>query len=192
MKAANHGPGSLSDTRVIQMPPAAAQLLSARASQGLCSVGAVATCDLGTLAAGSEAFVIVTIRASGDRDLVSSAVVTAKAGDGSTREASAQTITRGVAYAPALTLRRPLGGTQFSIGRNNTVQWTLRGVTGGVSIELSRNDGATWASLSDQVENVGFYDWTGSGDLTSRARIRIKSRTRPDLTVTSSSFSILR
>jgi len=35
------------------------------------------------------------------------------------------------------------------------------------------------------VENVGFYDWTGSGDLTSRARIRIKSLTRPDLTLTS-------
>jgi len=144
VKAANHGPGSLSDTRAIQMPPAAAQLLSARASQGLCSVGAVATCDLGTLAPGSEAFVTVTIRASGDRDLVSSAVVTARAGAGSTREASAQTIIRAVAYAPTLTLTRPSGGTRFSIGRNNTVQWTLRGVTGGVSIELSRNGGASW------------------------------------------------
>jgi hypothetical protein len=101
-------------------------------------------------------------------------------------------MTRGVAYGPTLTLRRPVGGTQFSLGRNNTVQWTLRGVTGGASIELTRNDGATWTTLSDEVENVGFYDWTGSGDLTSRARIRVKSRTRPDLTVTSSSFSIVR
>jgi hypothetical protein len=70
------------------------------------------------------------------------------------------------------------------------VQWTLRGVAGGVSIDLSRDDGATWTRLSDEVENVGFIDWTGSGDLTSRARIRVTSVTRPDLTQTSSAFTI--
>jgi choice-of-anchor B domain-containing protein len=190
--AANHGPGGLSETRVIDMPPSTAQLLSARPSQGQCSVSAVATCDLGPLAPGSEAFVIVTIRANAERDFVSSAVVSARAGDGSTREASAQTSTRGVTYAPALTLRRPLGSTAFTIGRNNTVQWTLRGVAGGVSVDLSRDDGATWTRLSDEVENVGFYDWTGSGDVTSLARIRVTSRTRPELSVRSPSFSIVR
>jgi hypothetical protein len=136
--------------------------------------------------------VVVTIRASAERDLVSSAVVTARAGDGSTREASAQTMTRGVTYSPTLTLRRPFAGTTFTIGRNNTVQWTLRGVAGGVSVDLSRDDGATWTRLSDEVENVGFYDWTGSGDVTARARIRVTSRARPELTQTSPSFAVVR
>ena len=49
------------------------------------------------------------------------------------------------------------------------MQWTLRGVTGGVGVDLSSDDGATWARLSDEVENVGF-DWTGVGaDLARRS-----------------------
>ncbi len=188
--AANHGPGGLSETRVIEMPPADARLLSARPSQGRCSVGAIATCDLGTLAPGSEAFVIVTIRATAEREFLSTAVASARAGDGSTREASAQTTTHGVRPAPVLTLRRPTGDTTFGIGRNNTVQWTMRGVAGGVRVDLSRDDGVTWTRLSDEVENVGFYDWTGSGAATSRARIRVSSLTRPGLTRTSPGFAI--
>ena len=188
---ANHGPGRLSDARLLEMPPATAQLLSARASQGECSGGTIASCDLGSLAAGSEAFVIVTVRAAGEREFVSTAIASATADDGSKREASAQTITRGVRHASALTLRRPVGDTTFRIGRNNTVQWTLRGVAGGVTVDLSRDDGATWTRLSDDVENVGFYDWTGAGEITSRARVRVSSRTRPELTQTSPVFSIV-
>jgi hypothetical protein len=134
--------------------------------------------------------VIVTIRATAERDLVSTAVASARAGDGSTREASAQTTTRGVRQAPALTLRRPVGVTTFRIGRNNTVQWTLRGVAGGLRVDLSRDDGVTWTRLSGEVQNVGFYDWTGAGAVTSRARIRVSSLTRPELTQTSPSFTI--
>lgn len=189
--AANHGPGHLSGTRIIEMPPAQARLVSARPSQGQCSVGAIATCDLGTLAAGSEAFVIVTIRPTVEQDAVSTAVVSATAGDGTTREASAMTVTRGVRPAPALSLWRPVDGTTFGIGRSNTVQWTLRGVAGGVSIDLSRDDGGTWERLSDEVDNVGFYDWTAVGDATSRARIRVTSVARPDLTVISPAFAIV-
>ena len=188
--AANHGPGHLSEARVIETPPATASLVSVRSSQGECSVGTVATCDLGNLAAGSAAFVIVTIRAAGDREFVSTAVVSARADDGSKREASALTMTRGVRHTPALGLRRPVAGTRFGIGRNNTVQWTLRGVTGGVRIDLSRDDGESWTRLSDEVANVGFYDWTGAGQVTSRARIRVSSLARPELTQTSPRFAI--
>ena len=137
----NHGPGRVSETNVIEMPPATAQLLSARASQGECSVTAIASCNLGSLAPGSEAFVVVTVRAPTEGDFVSTALATASADDGARQESSAVTTTRGVRHSPALTLRRPDGGTVFWIGRNNTVQWTLRGVAGGVSIDLSRDDG---------------------------------------------------
>jgi hypothetical protein len=107
-------------------------------------------------------------------------------------EASALTATRGIRYAPGLTLRRPLGQlTTFRIGRNNTVQWTLRGVPGGVSIDLSRDDGETWTRLIDDAENLGFYDWTGSGPPAPRARIRVTSVARPELAQTSPSFAII-
>jgi choice-of-anchor B domain-containing protein len=188
---ANHGPDRLSETRAIEMPPGNARLLWARASQGECSLGAIATCDLGSLAPGSEAFVVVGVRATADQDLVSSAIVSAKAGDGSKREASAKAITRGVKQTPALTLHRPIGDSTFRIGRNNTVQWTLRGVAGGVSVDLSRDDGETWTRLSDEVENVGFYDWTGVGPAASYAKIRVSSLTRPELTQSSPSFAIV-
>jgi len=185
----NDGPGTLSEARVIEMPPL--PVLSARASQGQCSVGTTVTCDLGRVAFGSAAFAVVTVRASGERDFVSTAVVSAKAEDGARREATAMTVTRGVKHPPAITLRRPAGETVFRLGRNNTIQWILRGVAGGVRVDLSRDDGETWARLADEVENVGFYDWTGEGEETLRARIRVTSVTRPDLTQTSPSFPII-
>ena len=190
MMVANHGPGRLTETRAIEMPPGDAQLLSVRASQGQCSIGAIATCDLGNLAPGSQAFVIATVRAAGERDYISTAIASAKADDGSARESSALTTTRGIRYAPALTLRRPVSDTTFWIGRNNTVQWTLRGVTGGVSVDLSRDDGATWTRLTEEADNVGFYDWTGTGVLTSGAKIRVTSLVNPEITTTSPRFSI--
>jgi choice-of-anchor B domain-containing protein len=186
----NHGPERISQVRVIEMPPGTAQLLSGQPSQGQCSISSIATCDLGSLAPGSQAFVIVTVRPAGEHDFVSTAIASAKSDDGSPRDASAQTTTRGVKYEPALTLRRPIGDTTFWIGRNNTIQWTLRGVRGGVSIDLSRDDGATWTRLSEEAENVGFYDWTGAGGLTARARVRVSSLTRPDLTRISPNFTI--
>jgi hypothetical protein len=100
-------------------------------------------------------------------------------------------MTRVVRQTPGLVLRRPAVDTQFRLGRNNTIQWVLRGVPGGVSIDLSRDDGVTWTRLSDDAENVGFFDWTGSGATTARARVRVTSLANGDLTRTSPSFSIV-
>jgi choice-of-anchor B domain-containing protein len=188
----NHGPDRLSQARVIETPPADVQLLSARPSQGQCSTSAITTCDLGSLAPGSRAHVIVNVRPTGpsERDFVSTAVASARLDDGSTREASALTTTRGVRYAPSLTLRRPTAGTTFWLGRNNTIQWTLRGVAGGVAIDLSRDNGQTWTRLTEQADNVGFHDWTGEGVLAARALIRVSSLARPEITQTSGSFII--
>ena len=189
VRAANDGPGRLSEARVIETPPGAASLVSARSSKGECSVGTIVTCDLGDVAPGAEVVVVVTVRASGEGDFVSTAIASARAADGSKSEASALATTRGVRHPPALTLRRPTGET-FRIDRNNTIQWTLRGVAGGVRIDLSRDGGASWETLADEVENVGFYDWTGTGSVTASARIRVSSIARPELTQTSSSFAI--
>ena len=134
----------------------------------------------------------LTVRSTVEGDLISTAMTTGGSDDRLRVESLAsETTTRLVRDSPALTLRRPASDTLFRLGRNNTVQWALRGVTGGVTIDLSRDDGATWTRLRDAQENVGFYDWTGGGVVSSRARIRVTSLTNPALTQTSPSFSIL-
>jgi choice-of-anchor B domain-containing protein len=186
----NHGPERLDNARLIDMPPGGSRLVAARPSQGRCEIGSIATCDLGGLAAGSDAVVAVTVRPGGEGDFVNTAVATATTAGGSAREASAIATTRGLRYAPSLTLHRPVNATTFRVGRNNTVQWTLRGASGGVRIELSRNGGTSWTTLSEEAPNTGFFDWTAAGVPTTRARIRITSVTRPDLRQTSADFAI--
>jgi choice-of-anchor B domain-containing protein len=186
---ANHGPERLSQMRVLETPPGNAQLLSARASQGQCSISTIVTCDLGNVAAGSQAFVTVTVRTAGEGDYVSTAIASARGPNGATLEASALTTARGIAYAPSLTLRRPFETTTFWLNRNNTIQWILRGVSGPVRIDLSRDDGRTWTTLGE-TENTGFFDWVGTGTLTASARVRVSSVVRPDLTQTSTAFTI--
>ena len=88
VRVTNHGPGRLSETTVTETPPATAQLLSARASQGECSVTTIASCNLGSLAPGTEAFVTLTIRGATEGDNVSTAIVSATADEGSKQEAS--------------------------------------------------------------------------------------------------------
>jgi choice-of-anchor B domain-containing protein len=190
VRLANDGRDALTDTRVTETTPASTQVLSVRPSQGACSMGSIVSCELGRMAPGSEAFVVITVQAATEGDLVSTAIGSARAADGSRREQSALTLTRSVRRNAELTLRRPDAGTIFRIGRNNTIQWTLRGASGGVGIDLSRDDGVTWTRLGESPEDVGFYDWTGVGDVTTRARIRVRSISDARLTQTSPSFSI--
>jgi choice-of-anchor B domain-containing protein len=192
VRVANDGRDAVTDTRVMETTPASTRVLSVRPSQGECSTGSVVTCDLGRIAAGSEAFVTIAIQPATEGDLVSTAIGSARRGDGSRREQSALTTTRSIRRNAELTLRRPDASTVFRLGRNNTIQWTLRGASGGVAIELSRDDGVTWTRLGESSEDVGFYDWTGVGDVTTRARIRVRSLNDARLTQTSPAFSIVR
>jgi choice-of-anchor B domain-containing protein len=192
-RVTNHGSGRRVGIRVLEMPPSGAALVSVRASQGACSTSAIATCELGSLASGAEAFIVLTARATREGDVISTAIVNGSTDNGLAHDSHAvETMTRVAGYAPSLTLRRPVSDTLFRVGRNNTVQWTMRGVAGGVTIDLSRDDGATWTRVSENAENSGFYDWTGGGVVSSRAKIRVTSVTKPELTQTSPSFSIIR
>ena len=192
VRAANQGPDRRSQIRLIETPPSTAELLSARTSQGACAVTSIVTCELGSLAAGSDAVVVITLRVRSDGDALNSVIANGSSDDRLTMESHATvTTTRVVRHDPVLTLRRPVSDTLFRLGRNNTIQWTLRGATGGVAIDLSSDDGATWTRVSDEAENVGFYDWTGAGETTSRAKIRVTSTVNPGLTQTSPTFSIV-
>ncbi|HKH71959.1 MAG TPA: choice-of-anchor B family protein [Vicinamibacterales bacterium] len=192
-RVTNHASGRRTGVRVLEMPPSGAELVSVRPSQGACSTSAIATCDLGSLAPGAEAFIVVRARTTREGDVISTAIVNGSTDNGLANERHAvETMTRVARYEPSLTLRRPVSDTLFRLGRNNTVQWTMRGVAGGVAVDLSRDDGASWTRVSDNAENSGFYDWTGSGMVSSRAKIRITSVTNPELTQTSPGFSIVR
>jgi hypothetical protein len=192
-RVTNHASGRRAGVRVLEMPPSGAELVSVRPSQGACSTSAIATCDLGSLAPGAEAFIVVRARTNREGDVISTAIVNGSTDNGLANERHAvETMTRVARYEPSLTLRRPVSDTLFRLGRNNTVQWTMRGVAGGVAVDLSRDDGASWTRVSDNAENSGFYDWTGSGMVSSRAKIRITSVTNPELTQTSPGFSIVR
>jgi hypothetical protein len=191
-RVANEGPDRRSGIRLLEMPPTGAELVSVRSSQGACSMSAVAACEIGNLAPGSDAFIVLTVRTTREGDRASSVVVSGSSDDRVINEShTADMTTTIVRHTPSLTMHRPSSDTVFRLGRNNTVQWTLRGVRGGVAIDLSRDDGATWTRLTDEAVNVGFYDWTGTELPTSRARIRITSLANPALTETSPGFSIL-
>ena len=186
----NHGPERLDNTRTVNLPPGEARLIAARPSQGRCDLGSVATCELGALAAGSNASVIVTVRPNAEGDHVFTSTATASGPDGAGREAAAIATTRGIRHAPSLILHRPVSATIFRAARNNTIQWTLRGTAGFVKVELSRDDGESWITLSERAPNTGFYDWTASGPFTTRARIRVSSVNRPEVAHTSPPFTI--
>jgi len=188
----NDGPGRLDEARLVEQAPPNARVVGARASQGTCTAGQVTTCELGGLAAGTHASIVVTIRVDGEGDFVNTALATARTQDGASREASAIATTRGVRHQPRLDLARPSNQTIFVLSRNNTVQWTLRGVAGGVKVELSRDDGSTWTTLSEEATNTGFFDWTATGLETTRAKVRVTSVTQPELSRTSPTFTIRR
>lgn len=62
----NAGPAAAENVVVQFLPPAGAIFLSATSSAGTCDGGAVVSCELGTLAAGASASIVVAVRATDD------------------------------------------------------------------------------------------------------------------------------
>jgi hypothetical protein len=62
----NAGPEAAENVTVQFLPPAGAIILSVTSSAGSCDDGAVVSCNLGTLAAGASASVVVAVRATED------------------------------------------------------------------------------------------------------------------------------
>ena len=61
----NQGPDDAADVVLQLQPPAGTVVLSATPSVGTCTIGSLITCQLGNLAAGASASVVVTLRAQG-------------------------------------------------------------------------------------------------------------------------------
>jgi len=88
---------------------------------------------------------------------------------------------QGLGLAPELNLNSPNGGENWTIGSNQNITWTTRGVTGGIKIQISRNGGSAWSTLVSSTANDGLYTWKVSGQETARALIKISSVAKPTL-----------
>jgi hypothetical protein len=81
--------------------------------------------------------------------------------------------------APSVTVTAPNTNVNWLFNSNQNITWTHNlGTLESVSIELSRDSGATWTTLTANVQNsanaTGTYTWTGvTGPATSAARVRV-------------------
>jgi len=77
-----------------------------------------------------------------------------------------------------LRVKAPNGGNTFVTGRPTTITWTSEGFTPShtVRLDLSRDGGATFETIADNVSDTGSFAWTPTGPETTRARIRIVSK----------------
>jgi hypothetical protein len=80
--------------------------------------------------------------------------------------------------APSVTVTAPNTNVNWVIGSSPNLTWTHNlGTLESVRLELSRDSGATWTTLTDNVQNsantTGTYIWSGvTGPVTSAARVR--------------------
>jgi photosystem II stability/assembly factor-like uncharacterized protein len=58
-----------------------------------------------------------------------------------------------------ITITQPNGGEQISGGLNYTVQWNSSFVSGYFKVQFSSNNGSTWTTLSNNINNSGYYNW---------------------------------
>lgn len=81
LTAANAGPDDAARVVVTDPLPAGATFVSAASSQGDCTGTDTVTCALGTLAAGAEATVTITVQTQGSGELVNQATVSSATAD---------------------------------------------------------------------------------------------------------------
>lgn len=171
-RVANHGPERADGVQLtLQLPDAASEVA---ASRGTCGITSIATCAIGSIAAGADVVVTATIRPRGPGSLVATARVSADRLADDPADNVATSVTAADAPRRELLLAYPNGGETIRAGRAAAVQFTLRGAEGGVRVELSRDDGRTWSLLAAEAPNAGFHDWVPSAPAAA-ARVRVTS-----------------
>ncbi len=93
---------------------------------------------------------------------------------------------------PVVSVSVPNGGETWTVGTNQTIQWSSSNLPGNVKIELSRNAGSTYETLFANTTNNGSVTWIASGTTTTQALIKITSIDIPTLNdVSDANFSIV-
>lgn len=93
-RVADAGPGAAPDVVVTLGASAGARVLEARTTAGTCTVGAEATCAVGTLASGADALVTLVVSTDVPGDVATTAEVASGALDADPADDAAQAVTR--------------------------------------------------------------------------------------------------
>lgn len=94
--------------------------------------------------------------------------------------------------APTIKLMTPVGGEQLTKGLPLRITWLSVGDLGKLKLECSTDNGATWQSVSDQIENSGSYLWSVSGAYSPWCLLRLSSTTAPTVfDMTAATFEII-
>ena len=87
---------------------------------------------------------------------------------------------------PYITLRTPNGGESWTVGQNQTIQWSRQNPDGNtVDIDYSTNNGTTWSRIVTQAVDTGSYLWNVRGPATTTAKLRMRFHETPSVTDTS-------
>jgi hypothetical protein len=87
---------------------------------------------------------------------------------------------------PYITLLRPNGGESWTIGQNQTIQWSRQNPGGNtVDIDYSTDNGTTWRRIATQAQDTGSYVWNVGGPATTTAKVRMRFHETPTVNDTS-------
>lgn len=86
--------------------------------------------------------------------------------------------------ASPFTVTYPNGGETLTVGQQTQITWSQlpspssgSGIgpnSNGVTLDVSYDGGTTWTPLAGRVTTPGRFDWTVSGPVATRARIRVR------------------
>ena len=87
----------------------------------------------------------------------------------------------------------PFGGESWKIGTTQTITWTSNDIVGKVTIQLSRDGGETWKTIISSTSNDGLQDWKVTGLPTNQARIKVISKSYPNVfDISDANFAVTR
>ena len=176
----NHGPSDATGVTLTDTFPAGFTAGTVTASQGSCTGGPVFTCDLGTIAAGSDATVTIayTVPASSTGDQTNTATVTSDAPDPDSANNTASDTDAVIALstiavdksASPVTLDEPGGAVTFTVAVTNgsVGPVTLTSLVDDVHGDLD-GKGTCVADGSVVIDAAGQYTCTFTANVTGNA-----------------------
>ncbi len=78
-----------------------------------------------------------------------------------------------ISEKPMISILSPNGGEVWSIGSNQSINWTSVNTSGAVKIELSRDNGATWEALTDSTKDDGAFELTVDGPVSDNCLVMV-------------------
>ena len=77
-------------------------------------------------------------------------------------------------YAQSLSLKSPIGGEFWQIGKNPSILWDASNLSQ-VKIEFSTNNGSSWSTIATVAASSKQYDWTVPAAASTNCLVRLSS-----------------